>query len=186
MHEPYTVVGLLRGLIRDRRGQAAILIALLIAVLLAFVSLGVEVVLGLRKQREMQSAADSSALAAATAKLLGNSAWQWEGYSVVANAGFREGAPGPCATSNATVYIGTPCDGPHAGNDHFIEALVVQPFPLMLAAVVNYEEAFMLKGRAVASIEHVRPCALILDPTGAKAFRGRKTITESEFSISGI
>ena len=157
------MLGKFRQLIADGDGQVAVLIGLLVAVLIAFVSLGVEIVLALYDQRQMQSAADSAALAAATSKLLGNPDWQNEGYAVIANAGFRDGAPGPCTATDTTIYIGTPCDGPHANDAEYVEVLIVQPFSLELARVVNYGEAFLLHGRAVASIEHVSPCACIKD-----------------------
>ncbi|MGE5270488.1 MAG: pilus assembly protein TadG-related protein [Thiohalocapsa sp.] len=152
------------------RGAAAIQIALLLVAIIGFVSLGVEVVLALDTQRRMQAAADSAALAAATANHVGYpSPYSQQAYAIAGKAGFADGQGAGCEAIPA-VYVGAPCDGPHANDSDYVEVLIRQPYVLALAKVV-FPDEFVLHGRAVATVVGTNGCAGILDPSDSGALK---------------
>ena len=157
----------------DHRGSVAILVALMMAVIIGFTSLGVEVVEALAAQGRMQAAADSAAVSAAIAQTQVTGLTRGcgpacvnEGYALAAAAGFSSGRGASC-TGNPTVYIGLPCDGPNAGDPTYVEALIRQPFILRLAKVL-FRQDLVLHGRAVAQVSQgAASCTLALAPGAA-------------------
>ena len=171
-----------RRLTVDRRGAVAIMVAFMMAVIIGFASLGVEVVQALATQRRMQSAADNAAFSAANAQALSAglatgcaAACTNEGYALAAADGFTDGRGASC-TANPTVYVGMPCDGSHAGDPTYVEALIVQPFILQMAKVV-FPKDFALHARAVAKISPGgKSCSLAL-AAGAQTVKTNGTPT---------
>lgn len=162
--------GTIKRTYRQQNGTTVILIALLAAVLFGFASLGVEVVLALQTQRQMQAAADTAVIAAAIAYAAADETWPQAGYAVVANAGFTS-AHHDCNSADSDVVSiqSPPCHGTHAGDDQYVEALIRNPFALWLSRPLGYEGPFVLQGRAVATVLTARGCAAILDPTDVSA-----------------
>src|SRR5579859_5333874 len=129
-----------RKLIADQKGASAIMIVLMAAVLIAFASLGVEVVLALKTQRDMQSAADSAVLAAVTANKATYPSPTTEAYSVAAKAGFTKGQGAGCNATPTVTLTTPPCDGPNSGTAGYYEMLIRDNFPLRLAKVVTGQD----------------------------------------------
>ncbi|MFZ2467768.1 MAG: pilus assembly protein TadG-related protein [Parvibaculum sedimenti] len=150
---------LLRKILRwpDERGSVALQVALTIVVILGMVSLGVEVTSVLLTQRRMQTAADSAAVAGATA--LGAS----ENVTLAADAvaaanGFTNGVNGATVTVN-----NPPLTGTHTANSGAVEVIVKQPQTLPIASLI-YSGTWIPAARAVAlSGSSASYCALQLD-----------------------
>src|SRR6516165_5979169 len=84
----------LMGLRADRRGNIAVMMAFLLPVLVGFLGLGFEVTDWYLQTRYMQNAADSAAIAAATAAVRNStpSSYVAEAKAVTAQYGFVDGA----------------------------------------------------------------------------------------------
>jgi hypothetical protein len=144
--------------LRARRGSVAILVVLMIAVIIGFVSLGAEVGYLLLKHREMQSAADAAALAGATAMATGYpSDLAVEARAVAAAAGFVTGADGVIVSVNHP-----PQSGSYSGQTNAIEVIVSQPQTLRLAGLF-YTSLFDVSARAVTLSGAGQYCVLALD-----------------------
>src|SRR5579871_6218214 len=88
-----------KAVVTDRRGSVSIITALTLTVLLGCVGLGLEVGSWYLQQRDMQNAADSAAIAAATN---GRANYDVEAKAVAAQYGFTDGSNGiTVAVSNA-------------------------------------------------------------------------------------
>ncbi len=134
---------LARRLFRSRRGSVAIMMGALLAVLVGMVALGTEITFVLYKQRQMQSAADTAALSAATALSKGYPAdFTVEGRAISAASGFKDGDDG----ASVTVHT-RPASGPHAGDASAVEVVIAQPQTLTL---VGLSLPFNVSARAVA------------------------------------
>jgi len=166
------VTNLCRKLIADRRGATAIMIALMAALLIGFAGLGVEVVQALETQRHMQAVADSAALSAANAQLIGSpSPYTYEGFALAAKAGYSSGQTTACVSTSPQVYVGAPCAGRESNAAYltggYVEAFIEAPFTLQLAHVV-FPGNFTLHGRAVAHIPPSNPsCSIALKPNNS-------------------
>ena len=87
----------------DKRGIVAMQVAILLIAIIGCVVLGTEILVLLLVSRQMQSAADTVALAAATAKAVGHpTSYAQDVASVAAATGFFNGQ------NDATVTINTP------------------------------------------------------------------------------
>jgi len=111
-------------ILRKEEGQTLVLTALCMTAMLGFMALAIDVGVLFRSKRQMQTAADAAAIAAAqnymwnASSTLARSA----GQSASASNGFTNN------TNNATVTINTPpLSGPNAGAAGFVEAIVAQP-----------------------------------------------------------
>jgi hypothetical protein len=147
-----------------RRGAVAVLVALMLVVIIGFVSLGTEVVLLLLTARHMQSAADTAALASETARLSGYPAnYAQEAFALSAAAGFANGQNGITVTVNSP-----PASGNYANAADAVEVLIAQPQTLALAQVLYSRTAppFTVRARAVAHANTNGSCTLTLDSTG--------------------
>ena len=159
-----------RGRVAGDAGVAAIWIALLVAILLGFTSLGVEIVLALQQQRRMQAAADSAAIAAAISLSRGEQSWTQEGYAVAGKAGFTSENHACADTGPDVVSISHPCDGAHQNDPLYVEAIIRKPFDVWLARPLGLT-GLKLPARAVASIQAARACVLVLDPASVASFK---------------
>ncbi len=141
----------------DERGSVAIIIGLTLTALIGFAALGTEITFILLKHREMQAAADASALAGATALGTGSPAnFRTESYAVAAAGNFQNGADGTTVTIN-----NPPVSGTYAGNSAAVEVIVDQP--QTLAMISLFRSATMDVGaRAVAIAGSGADCVLQL------------------------
>jgi hypothetical protein len=149
---------------RDQSGSYIIIIALAMPVLVGIAGLGTEVGWWLYDHKNMQSAADSAAVSAATA----GSNLNAEADSVTALYGFTNG------TRNVTVTVNQPpTTGNYAPPNPFpqaVEVLITQPQPRLLSALFG-TDPILIKARAVALPNAGTGCVLALDRTASPAVK---------------
>jgi Flp pilus assembly protein TadG len=138
-------LGYARKFAACRRGSVAITIGVAISVLIGMVGLGTEITFVIYKQRQMQSAADSAALGAATALSKGYPAnYALEGKAIAATGGFVDGVGGVAVTVNKP-----PASGSNTTNANAVEVIVTQPQTLQLVSLFS-AAAFNVGAHAVA------------------------------------
>ncbi len=143
-------------------GQALILFACTMIVLMGFAGMGIDVGYLRYMRRTMQAAADSAALAG-TAEL---------GYGDVTSAaradaatnGFTNGTKGTTVTVN-----NPPLSGPHEGNSRYVEVLISQDEPTFFMKVLGIK-SHMVSTRAVGYSGISGACVYALDPSASSAF----------------
>ncbi len=115
----------------SRRGAVAIQVALLMVLIVGMTALGTEITFVLYKHRQMQAAADSAALGAATALATGHPADPvLEARAIAASLGFVQGVDG------AVVLVHRPpLSGSNTGTTNAIEVVVSQPQSLTLVSL---------------------------------------------------
>jgi len=162
---------------RDESGQALILFALGLAVLLGMAALTIDVGLAYVARRDMQNAADAAAMAGADALLAGQS-------SVLATNAARDlalqnGYDNAAADVTVTIYL-PPISGPHSGDSDFIEVIIAHPIDTLLAPAVGVT-SFDISARAVAGIDRTpKPYSIItLSHTACQSmqFNGQVNLT---------
>ena len=161
-------------------GAIAVQVAILLVVIIAFVSLGTEIVLMLYISRQMQSAADAAVTAAAKAQAAGYPAdYTQEALSVAGASGFINGQNGV-----VVVVRNPPASGNYTNASGAIEVVISQPQDLMLARVL-YSGQLTVRARAVASGGGT--CVLGLDPSAANAIYASNgaTVTLNECGLAG-
>ncbi len=147
---------------RGEDGQTLILLVLAISVMLGFAAMAIDVGLIFAGRRDQQNAADSAALAGASALPADPSAAiararDWSGRN-----GFVAGA------ENASVTVTTP----YKGDPSKIEVVIKQPVRAAFARIFGKTE-FVVTSRAVAtrsSRSEVNAAFLVLDPDKCKSF----------------
>ena len=118
------ILALVQEIVRCRRGSVAIQLGLMMIVVLGMVALGTEITFLMFKHRQMQSAADSAALGAATAIAKGYPVdFRIEADALAAEAGFVNGANG------ATITVNQP-------NPTAVEVIITQPQTLSMVNLV--------------------------------------------------
>jgi len=164
MHSSRSAAGIWSG-DGSRRGAVAVLVAVMLVVIIGFVSLGSEVVLLLLTSRQMQSAADAAALASETARLRGYPAdYKQEAFALSAAAGFANGQNGTTVAVNSP-----PATGNYKSATDAVEVLIAQPQNLALAQVLYQRGAtppFIVRARSVAHSSG-EACVLTLDTTAS-------------------
>jgi Flp pilus assembly protein TadG len=110
--------------LRDESGQMLILVALNMALLLAFLALAIDVGLLFHAKRQMQVAADAAAVAGALDYKYNASVTsaQTAGKAASSANGVTNGTNGAVVTINVP-----PKSGPYTGTTGFVEAIVSQP-----------------------------------------------------------
>ncbi len=142
----------------DERGQTVILAALFLPVLMGFLALAVDAGVMFRAEREMQTAADSAALAGAEEINFGD-------VTAAAKAdakrnGVTDGVNG------ATVKVNNPpLNGPNAGQGGFVEVIVSQPQLTYFLNVLN-RGSMTVGARAVAGRGPTKNCIYTLGTSG--------------------
>ena len=168
---------------RADEGQALVLTALALIVLMLMAGLGVDVGYLRYQKQQMQKAADAGAIAGASALIYSGSAVQ------VINAaqndtsanGFTNGQSG------VTVTVNTPpqtAGDPFQGHEGYVEVIVAQTRPTFFMRVGGVDTV-NVRGRAVASA--VAPgsgCIYALAPSGSNTFDAQGNIDIS--SACGI
>lgn len=129
---------------RDRRGNVVITAALAAPVLLGSLGLGAEVASWYSGKREMQSAADSAAIAAATRA--DPFTFDDEARAVAAQYGFADGQNGVSVTAEDDV----PCPG--GGPANCYRVTVSRARPLLLAQMVGFRGDAEVSGQPAKMI----------------------------------
>jgi len=149
----------LKRFLRDESGSYTIVLGLLMPVLIGTAGLGTEVAWWLYLHKDMQSAADSGAVSAATAGTNLNA----EANSVTASYGYANGV------NNVTVTVNQPpSTGNYASTPRAVEVIVSQPQPRLLSALFGSGSVF-ITARAVATPNSGTGCVLALNPTAGSA-----------------
>jgi len=132
--------------------------ALCMPLLMGFVALAVDAGLMFHAEREMQTAADSAAVAGAQEINFGD---------VVAAAKADAALNGVTDGSNgATVTVNNPPkSGPHTGSSSYVEVIVSKSQPTFFMSVLNQNSMTVL-GRAVAGHSPTRNCIYTLGTSG--------------------
>jgi Flp pilus assembly protein TadG len=166
---------------RDRRGNYAVITALLSPVLIGSAGLATEGGLWIYVHQSLQGAADSAALSAATLYSLNTSGnLNNQAQSVVATYGYVVGTSGTTVTVNRP-----PSTGSYAGNSNAIEVLVTTQQSRLLSSIFS-SGMVTLNGRAVALPgNNGAGCVLSLNPTasGSVTSKGSSAITLTQCSV---
>ncbi len=155
---------LIRRFSRDQSGSYVILSALLMPVLVGTAGLGTEVGWWYYKHKNMQSAADSGAVSAATAVTAGTDLLS-EANAVTASYGYAN------AVSNVTVAVNQPPKtGNYTSNPQAVEVIVSQLQPRLLSALFG-SDPILITARAVALPNSGTGCVLALNSTASPAVK---------------
>jgi hypothetical protein len=145
---------------RADEGQALVLTALALVVLMMMAGLGVDVGYLRYQKQQMQKAADAGAIAGASALLYGGS-WQAAGQNDAAANGFANGGG---QNGTISVRVDTPWEGPFAGKAGYVEASVSQPQPTFFMKFGSLDPV-PVRSWAVASARVAgQGCIIVLDP----------------------
>ncbi|MGA3055551.1 MAG: pilus assembly protein TadG-related protein [Candidatus Korobacteraceae bacterium] len=150
---------------RTDEGQALVLTALALVVLMLMAGMGVDIGYLRYQKQQMQKAADAGAIAGAAALIYSGSASQitnaaWNDTS--AN-GFTNGQSGVTVTvNNPPQTVGDP----YYNQAGYVEVIVAQAWPTFFMRVAGLDSV-MVRGRAVASALGSAPgCIFITEPSG--------------------
>ncbi|MCK1421166.1 hypothetical protein IVB14_03045 [Bradyrhizobium sp. 180] len=155
-------ISLLQRFARDQSGSYVLISALLMPVLVGTAGLGTEVGWWYYKHKNMQSAADSGAVSAATAASAGTDPLS-EAKAVTANYGYANGS------NNVTVTVNQPPKtGNHASNSQAIEVIVSQPQQRLLSALFG-SDPVLITARSVALPNSGTGCVLALNSSASPA-----------------
>lgn len=153
---------LFRRFVRDQSGSYVIISALLMPVLVGTAGLGTEVGWWFYKHKNMQSAADSGAVSAATAASAGGDLLA-EANAVTANYGYAN------AMNNVTVKVNQPPkSGNFTSNLQAVEVVVSQPQQRLLSALFG-SGPVLVTARAVALPNSGTGCVLALNASASPA-----------------
>lgn len=157
---------------QGKRGGIAVQTALMLVLLLGFAALGTEIVLMLLTARHMQSAADSAAFSAATARTRGYPAdYVTEANGVAAASGFPAGQDGTTVAVNVP-----PTQGSFRGNEDALEVIISQPQALPLVGLFR-AGVLTVSARAVAVTGGTgKFCALSLNRSASAAVSANGTV----------
>src|SRR5437762_356639 len=190
----------IRQLIRDRRGAAAIMLAIALSGIVGFAGLGTEVAAWYYTTRSMQGAASSAAasaaaeLAAATVagSSITNDQLQHTGRAVSATFNFSNGVSSTTVTVNhppatTTGLNSGNCDSRLTGFNCYVEVLISQPqTPLLSALFMSTGPTIATRAVAQANTGATSTgCVLALDSVATRAANagGTGTLTFNGCSI---
>jgi len=167
--------------LRDRRGNYAVITALMSPVLIGSAGLATEGGLWMYVHQNLQGAADSAAISAATQYGLNvNASLDNQAQSVIATYGYTVGTAGTTVTVNRP-----PSSGSYTGNNQAIEVIVTTQQSRMLSALFSSGNV-TLTGRAVALPgNNGTGCVLSLNLTasGGVSSKGNSGITLNQCSV---
>jgi hypothetical protein len=170
----------LRHFRKADEGQALVLTALALVVLMLMAGLGVDVGYLRYQKQQMQKAADAGVMAGATEFIYGGK-WKAAAFSDAAANGFQNGINGILVTPNYPPQ--TPGD-PFQGNRNYVEVIVAQAQPTFFMRVLNHNTV-PVSARALASVAGAASgCIYVLDPLASASFKAAGTIVLS--SACGI
>ncbi len=149
--------------LRNENGQTLVLTALCMTAMLGFMALALDVGLLFRARRNMQTAADSAAIA-------GAQDYMWNASTTTARTaaknastanGYTDGASGAVVTVNLP-----PTSGPNTGSAGFIEAIVSQPVSTVFMGIFS-RSSVNVSARAVAATPSGgTACIWLMAPSG--------------------
>jgi hypothetical protein len=187
-------------ILRDESGGVLVLTALGFTALVSFLAIAVDVGSNFYTQRQLQTLADSAAVAGA---LEIGSCGATHGCSVMqtaATTAFTEGgSPAPalflgCATASGTGLLLTVNNGPCAlgasdpnnGNPNYVEAIVTENKPTYFARVFGISTV-KISARAEAGISAQNPCLLATGTSGQTlTLNSGASITDGAGSTCGV
>jgi len=162
-------------ILRDEDGQTLVMTALCATVLIGFMGLAVDVGVLFHAKRNLQTAADDAAIAAAL-----NYQFVLNGDPTAAAkaAALKNGVAGSYVT-----VLSSPTTGYHQGLG-FFEVRVVQPQVAFLAAVLK-KPLINVGARAVAGVTPASACMYVLNTKDADSFKikGNATVTANGCGI---
>jgi len=152
-----------RRLWSDSEGQALVLTAVAFSMLLGFMALAIDTGVLFRAKRNLQTAADSAAVAGTLDYLYKKSVTSatTEARSASSQNGFTNGDSGVTVTVNVP-----PSTGPNAGDSSFLEAIVSKPVPTFFMRLFGFSK-MTIKARAVAGVPSAgQVCIWIMADSG--------------------
>lgn len=151
---------------KDDRGVVAIIVALSLAILIAFMGLAVDVGNAFLVRTQMQAAADSAALAGANSLANGGNKDTAIAISsdLVTQNGFRGGVE-----SNVVVVSIPPGSGPpspfpstpsptYLENNDYVRVVISKDVPLYFAPIIGFANTWKITANAVAGIKNIADC----------------------------
>ena len=164
-------------ILREEDGQTLVMTALCATVLIGFMGLAVDVGVAYRAKRNLQTAADDAAIAAAL-----NYQYVVNGDPTAAAkaAALKNGVAGTYVTVN-----GSPTSGYHQGLG-FYEVKIAQPQTAFLASILGRGRGQIRGGaRAVAGVTPASACMYVLNTKDADTFKvkGNATVTANNCGI---
>ena len=154
---------------RDEAGAFAMVAAFALPVFVGAAAFGTEEGLLLYKQRQMQHAADSSAVSAAAAYVAGNSSIVTQADSVATSYGFADGK-----NSTTVIVNQPPKSGPNQNNNQAIEVIITQNQPRLFSSIWGAAPV-AVTARAVA-LPHDQACVLALDRSATSAISAQGSV----------
>ena len=152
---------------RDRSresGQSAVLVMFAMLGLLGFTGLGVDVGMLFHAKRNLQTAADSAAVAGAIEASYTDMTYDAAGKAASALDGYTNGVNGVTVLMN-----NPPQSGPHTTDARYVEAIVSQPQSTFFMRVFGFSSV-NVRARAVAYRGAASTnCMYILDPNNDPA-----------------
>lgn len=144
--------------LRDESGQAVVIGALCMALLLGFVSLAVEVGMLFAEQQGLQTAADSAAIAGAQEVNYGDATAAADADA--ARNGFTNGI------DKVTVTVNTPpASGPEAGTSGYVEVIISKDQPVWFMSLFGHD-SMTVSARSVSTLTDMNNCIYAMDRTG--------------------
>ncbi|MGB7189962.1 MAG: pilus assembly protein TadG-related protein [Acidobacteriaceae bacterium] len=135
--------------LRNESGQTLVMVALSLSVLLGFAAFATDIGVMLHEKRLAQTAADSAAIAAASAVTYGGNASN-AGLAAAAASGFT---PATDSSGNVTTSVSIslpPVDGTFATQAGYVEAIITQQTPGFFMRVFG-SDGMTVSARAVAT-----------------------------------
>lgn len=155
-------------LVRERKGAMLVLVAVVLVVLLGFLTLTLDVGSGNRQRRMAQTAADAGALAGAVELYrLQGSPFNVRHDSAV-NAAIREVVRNGFLASDivAPCPCNPPVSGPHTGNNGYIEVVLSRNTPSIFGSIFGFA-SLTAGARGVGGVTpFAQNCLVALDPSG--------------------
>jgi hypothetical protein len=146
---------------RGERGQILLLILVALIAILGCVAISADIGELQFKRNQMQTAADSAAMAGAEELNYGDVIAA--GKADAATNGFTNGQNGVTVTIN-----NPPQSGPNENNDGYVEAIVAQPQATFFLRALGFS-SINVAARAVSALGNGPNCVYILDPSAPSA-----------------
>lgn len=157
------IVGRARALRDASSGNAAVLFAVTLPLVVAGAALAMETGYWYVKDRELQGAADAAAFAGAVERRAGRD-------EIAASVAQAEAVKNGFVSSGGTFQMFAPAaTGPNAGDARAVEVVLAQPHARFFTALF-FNDKVTARARAVARFDDAgAACVLALDPTAARA-----------------
>jgi hypothetical protein len=165
----------------DESGSYLIMAGMMMPILAGIIGLGTEVGVWYLKHRNMQAAADSAAVSAATAYYVEGSVTDLavQAQAVTVGYGLVNGSNGSSVAVNHP-----PSSGPNVSTSKAIEVIISQPQKRLFTALWN-SSPLTISARSVAVGMGGKGCVISLDPTagGATTVQGTAQVVLNKCSL---